>query len=405
MWYPTPPKGSLGHHEQLSYDSLTDERLNDLLLVGDDSSKVQVSGRLLSKFSEPFKVLVSGGFNETGKSEVRVSGFSGKTIAHAYYFIVMRDIKSIYSGPPPQDKQMAIQQGYEILQLLKFANQYMIDDLPVSLEPILGRITDEWPEVHYSVFECLHGIDLPAAFLLLMNNAWAHIRSTIQLDLSVEHLTHLSRSAFEAILEDKYLEADEHTLMLRIQSWYNSEERKVPAQELMQHIRLEKIDPENLETLESSGLVNDTRLKNAYKEQVSVLYNERRDRPYSFQEPRAWTRVLRDNAEPKKIKITDAVDPGANGVYIRNGKSKYSKDMEPRFFRTVLQKMKSDVYSEEGQWTILANRAVLARCCRFQIWSRGIKPCAYPSNEMEWERPNNYGLYEKVKGPTIAYQY
>lgn len=254
---------------------LTDESLADVALKGTDGVQVLSNACLLAARSDVLRSLL---YDDGSKDATTVSiGYKGCVLQAVVEYILTDNaafVTPLIAKGEDADFSAAAERARSIVSVADAAKYFLL--------PNLGKMAEECAEAEMRKNAPLACVYLSAAAELKIPDieeaAMDVVRGEVPFDLR-DHkaaMELLSPDALKLILDDEYCEADDRGLFLFLCAWVGSggddaekDRRKTIASKLVQHVKLEEMDPSDLvEIVSSSGLVSDEEMMEAYKKQA-----------------------------------------------------------------------------------------------------------------------------------------
>jgi hypothetical protein len=269
--------------EEAIRNLLMDEDLSDLLLVGTDGVAVRSNRCMLASRSKVFRGMLYGDFSEASSSSVSL-GYKGK--------ILQTVVEYIYTDKCEILNECNIELARTVVSLADAANYFDLPKLSQKAKVLACSKIREQPSLACVLLDEYSGVGGVTSEIEEYARQTIRSHPSILLDQSTA-ISSLSPALLETIIQDKKIDANEHTLFRILECWANADddemsnsmsgepldaaesqhiERREAAKQMTHHIRLERIDPNHLSTtVTSSGLATRDQLFEAYKLQALDL--------------------------------------------------------------------------------------------------------------------------------------
>mmetsp|Transcript_8918 Transcript_8918/g.14858 ORF Transcript_8918/g.14858 Transcript_8918/m.14858 type:complete len:424 (-) Transcript_8918:22-1293(-) len=248
---------------------LTDSRITDVELEGSDGVRLPGCKGLLAARSEVFERMLLGQFSESNEAVVKV-GYPGDVLKQVVRYCYTDEL-DLSSNNDNDDKKEFI---HQLLLLADAANYFELSLLRHNVIEKAKELLKEHPHASFCYLEEAKCVGCPEVLQEALSTIQNHLPKL--LSSATDSIRELSPVSLMEVLEESHCPCEESFLYQLLEVWSEggdaaADRRKIVAEQLAPHIRLDLIPASYLErTVTPGGLVEEREINLAYKEQAKT---------------------------------------------------------------------------------------------------------------------------------------
>jgi hypothetical protein len=245
---------------------LTDSRITDVELEGDDGVRLPGCKGLLAARSEVFERMLLGQFAESSEAVVKV-GYPGDVLKKIVRYCYTDDVDLTESDDSGKKEFI-----HQLLLLADAANYFELSQLRHRTIERAKELLKAQPDASFCYLEEAKCVGCTEVLREALNTIQTHLPNLLA--SSKDSIRDLSPLSLMEVLEDTHSASEERLLYQLLEVWADSaneetDRRKIACEQLSKLIRLDLIPASILERqVASGGLVEESDINLAYKEQA-----------------------------------------------------------------------------------------------------------------------------------------